>query len=71
MIDRFVIAAAVDRLIYGDDTTFSADDAKVLLDALPRKRTPWLQLGIAGKMFLHQSGPMEADVGRQAHAPVC
>jgi hypothetical protein len=63
MIDRFVIAAAVDRLIYGDDTTFSADDAKVLLDALPRKRTPWLQLGIAGKMSGGSTKGFAAGVG--------
>jgi hypothetical protein len=48
--DRFLIAATVDRLIYGDDTNFSADDARVLLDALPRKKSPWIQLGVAGKM---------------------
>jgi hypothetical protein len=48
--DRFLIAATVDRLIYGDDTTFSAADARVLLDALPRKKSPWIQVGVAGKM---------------------
>jgi hypothetical protein len=48
--DRFLIAATVDRLIYGDDTTFSAADALVLLDALPRKKSPWIQVGVAGKM---------------------
>ena len=48
--DRFVIAAAVDRLIYGDDVTFDPVDAGILLDALPRKRSPWIQLGVAGRM---------------------
>jgi hypothetical protein len=48
-LDRFVIAAAVDRLIYGDDATFDPDDARVLLDSLPRKPSPWIQLGVAGK----------------------
>ncbi len=63
MIDRFVIAAVVDRLIYGDDSTFSADDARVLLDALPRKRSPWIQLGIAGKMSGGSSRGFAAGVG--------
>ena len=48
--DRFVIAATVDRLIYGDEATFSASDARLLLDSLPRKRSPWIQLGVSGKM---------------------
>jgi hypothetical protein len=50
MFDRFVIAATVDRLIYGDDTTFSVEDARLVLDALPHKPSPWIQLGVAGKM---------------------
>jgi hypothetical protein len=50
MPDRFVIAATVDRLIYDSDTTFNAEDARLLLHALPRKRSPWIQLGIAGKI---------------------
>jgi hypothetical protein len=63
MTDRFLIAATVDRLIYGDDTTFSVDDAQVLLDALPRKRSPWLQLGIAGKMSGGSTRGFAAGVG--------
>src|ERR1700759_1096609 len=50
MADRFVIAAIVDRLIYDSDATFNADDARTLLAALPRKPSPWIQLGVAGKM---------------------
>lgn len=50
MIDRFLIAAVVDRLIYGDENTFSADDARTLLDQLPRKSSPWFQLGVVGKV---------------------
>ncbi|HVZ08305.1 hypothetical protein [Rhodopila sp.] len=50
MTDRFVIAALTDRLIYDHDTTFSADDARQLLAALPRRRSPWIQLGIAGTL---------------------
>jgi hypothetical protein len=48
-IDRFVIAAVVDRLIYGSDTGFEPEDARVLLSALPHRRTPWFELGIAGR----------------------
>src|SRR5271165_3533698 len=61
--DRFVVAAAVDRLIYGDDTTFSVADAQLLLDALPRKRSPWIQLGVAGKMSGGSSRGFAAGVG--------
>ncbi|HEY0183246.1 MAG TPA: hypothetical protein VGC09_10610 [Rhodopila sp.] len=61
--DRFVIAAAVDRLIYGDDTTFSARDAGLLLDQLPHKPTPWIQLGVAGKMSGGSSRGFAAGVG--------
>ncbi len=50
MADRFVIAATVDRLIYDSDTSFSAGEARLLLDSLPHKPSPWIQLGIAGKM---------------------
>jgi hypothetical protein len=51
-IDRLLIAAVVDRLIYGSDTTFQAEDARRLLDVLPRKRVPWLEIGAKG----HVSG---------------
>lgn len=47
--DRFQVAAAVDRLIYGDDATFDPADACLLLEQLPHRKTPWMQLGIAGK----------------------
>jgi hypothetical protein len=63
MADRFVIAATVDRLIYGSDSTFSADDARVLLDALPHKPSPWIQLGVAGKMSGGSSRGYAAGVG--------
>jgi hypothetical protein len=63
MVDRFVIAAVVDRLIYDNDATFSADDARVLLDALPRKPSPWIQLGVAGKMSGGSSRGFAAGVG--------
>jgi hypothetical protein len=60
MIDRFLIAAIVDRLIYEDEATFSAEDARQLLAALPTKRSPWIQLGIAGKMSGGESAPAAA-----------
>ena len=63
MPDRFLIAALTDRLIYGDETTFSADDARQLLDALPQTRSPWIQLGIAGKMSGGSSRGFAAGVG--------
>lgn len=47
--DRFVIAALVDRLIYDHETTFRAEDARALLAALPRGRSPWFELGVRGK----------------------
>ncbi len=49
-IDRFLIAAVTDRLIYDSETVFDPADALVLLDALPyRKNASWL-FGISGKM---------------------
>lgn len=48
-IDRFVIAATVDRLIYDNEVVFRADDARTLLRALPRGRSPWFELGVRGK----------------------
>lgn len=63
MPDRFVIAATVDRLIYGDENTFDADDARLLLDALPRKPSPWIQFGVAGKMSGGSTKGFAAGVG--------
>ena len=63
MADRFVLAAIVDRLIYASDTTFSADDARSLLEALPRKSSPWIQFGVAGKMSGGSSRGFAAGVG--------
>lgn len=48
--DRFQVAAAVDRLIYGNEETFDPADARLLLAQLPRKASPWIQLGVAGKV---------------------
>lgn len=63
MPDRFLIAAIADRLIYDSDTSFSADDARALLDEVPRTSSPWLQLGIAGKMSGGSSRGFAAGVG--------
>ncbi len=63
MQDRFVLAATVDRLIYADEATFSAADARLLLDALPRRAAPWIQLGVAGKMSGGSSRGFAAGVG--------
>src|ERR1700761_4664871 len=63
MLDRFVIAAVVDRLIYDNDDTFGTEDARVLLDALPRTKSPWIQLGVAGQMSGGSSRGFAAGVG--------
>lgn len=63
MIDRFVIAATVDRLIYESETTFSADDARLLLDAIPHRPSPWIQFGFAGKMSGGSTKGYAAGVG--------
>ncbi len=63
MVDRFVIAAAVDRLIYGDETHFDPADARALLEALPHQRSPWIQLGIAGRLSGGSTKGFAAGVG--------
>ena len=49
MFDRFVIAAAVDRLIYGSDTTFNIADARLLLDPCRASRHLGCRLAWLGK----------------------
>ncbi|HEX2943478.1 MAG TPA: hypothetical protein VHO91_20660 [Rhodopila sp.] len=61
--DRFVLAATVDRLIYGDEATFDIHDAQLLLHAVPHKPSPWIQLGIAGKMSGGSTRGFAAGVG--------
>ncbi|HET6610034.1 MAG TPA: hypothetical protein VFG62_25430 [Rhodopila sp.] len=61
--DRFQIAAAVDRLIYGDDDTFDPQDARLVLAQLPRRASPWIQFGIAGKMSGGSRRGFAAGVG--------
>ena len=62
-IDRFVIAALVDRLIYDSDINFAADDAAALLAAIPNRRAPRFEFGIAGKMKGGSSRGYAAGVG--------
>lgn len=62
-IDRLVVAAIVDRLIYGSDETFSADDARQLLEALPRGRVPWLEFGAKGQVSGGSARGFAAGVG--------
>ena len=47
-IDRFLIAAVTDRLIYDSETAFDPDDARQLLAAMPRRRPRRFGFGIAG-----------------------
>jgi hypothetical protein len=62
-IDRLLITATVDRLIFGDPDIFSADDARTLLDALPRKRVPWIEIGAKGKVSGGSTRGFAAGVG--------
>jgi hypothetical protein len=62
-VDRFVLAAAVDRLIYDSDTTFMAEDARLILTMLPRRRTPWIELGLKGKLSGGSTRGVAAGVG--------
>ena len=48
--DRFLIAAVTDRLIYGSETIFDPADARILLDALPRRKVPRWEFGMYGKV---------------------
>lgn len=62
-VDRFVLAATADRLIYGSETTFSSDDARTILAALPRRQSPWFEFGLRGKMSGGKSSGYAAGVG--------
>ena len=62
-IDRLLIAATVDRLIYASDTTFLAEDARLLLSALPAKRVPWIEVGAKGRMSGGSARGFAAGVG--------
>jgi hypothetical protein len=62
-VDRFVIAATIDRLIYDSDLTFNPDDARLLLSALPRRKSPWFELGLVGKYSGGSAKGFAAGVG--------
>ena len=62
-IDRFLIAALADRLIYDSETVFDPADARALLAALPRRRSPRFEFGIAGKTRGGSSRGYAAGVG--------
>jgi hypothetical protein len=49
-IDRFLLAAVTDRLIYGSETVFDPGDARILFDALPHRKTSSWHFGISGKL---------------------
>ena len=61
--DRLLIAATVDRLIYGSETHFDVEDARLLLDLLPRLRSPWFEFGVRGKFSGGSSRGFAAGVG--------
>lgn len=62
-VDRLLIAAIVDRLIFGDPETFSTEDARALLQALPRKRVPWIEIGAKGQVSGGSARGYAAGVG--------
>jgi hypothetical protein len=62
-VDRLLITAVVDRLVYDDPETFSAEDARTLLAALPRKRVPWIEIGAKGKVSGGSARGFAAGVG--------
>ncbi len=62
-IDRFLIAAIADRLIYHSEIVFNPDDARTLLHSLPRRKTSRFELGIAGRFRGGSSRGYAAGVG--------
>jgi hypothetical protein len=62
-VDRLLVTAVVDRLIFGDPEMFSAGDARVLLQALPRKRVPWIEIGAKGQVSGGSARGYAAGVG--------
>ena len=61
--DRFVIAAALDRILYDDPDHFAADDARLLRRMIPRTRTPWLRLGFRAESQGPSMSGQAAGVG--------
>jgi hypothetical protein len=62
-IDRLLITATVDRLIYGDPDCFDPEDARALLQALPKKRVPWIEIGAKGQVPGGSAQGFAAGVG--------
>lgn len=67
-IDKFRLAALVDRLIYGSDTTFSRADARELYELIPlehrRSRfADWFQLSAKGSVSGGSASGVAAGVG--------
>ena len=62
-VDRLLIAAIVDRLIFGDPDTFGGEDARALLAAVPKRRVPWIEIGAKGKVSGGAASGFAAGVG--------
>ena len=67
-IDRFQVAAIVDRLIFGSAETFSRDDALALLALIPpellrRSLSDWFQIAAKGEMSSGAMSGAAAGVG--------
>ena len=67
-VDKFRLAALVDRLIYGSDTTFSHADARELYELIPpehrRKRFGgWFQVSAKGSVSGGSASGVAAGVG--------
>ena len=58
-IDRFLIAALVDRLIYDSEDVFDPEDAP----ALPHRKSPRFEFGIAGRFKGGSTKGYAAGVG--------
>lgn len=61
--DRFVIAAALDRILYDDPDRFAAEDARLLRRMIPRTRTAWLRLGFRAESQGPSTSGRAAGVG--------
>lgn len=62
--DRFIVAAALDRILYDDPDHFAAEDALLLRRMIPRTRTPWLRLGFRAETKGPSVGGQAAGVGQ-------
>lgn len=46
--DIYTVTATLDRIIFGDERTFPADDARLLRRVIPRQRRPFFGLTLRG-----------------------